>query len=241
MRAHVPDPQGAASTWPGPHTSAFGDTPAASGSSWMRTLSTLVLPRPGTSTRSWAFTASRTAIPRCAIFFTCSRRTATPTCGRLDDGEDVADADRDVDRHLAHRPRPRRAGRPATTNDGVQRSVTSRTRSPSERAIVSTAPASVSMTIRVSAPVPRDHPGLDGHRRRPDGALAARDVVPAGIDEEEPECRARRDRLGHHRDQQAAMAARLQAEAGPEMVQVLLEPAPLVPDRGARQMARGRW
>src|SRR5438270_695897 len=80
MRAHVPEPQGAASTWPGPHTSALGDTPWSSGSSWTRTLSTVVLPTPGTSTRSWAFTASRTAIPHWAIRLTCSRRTATPTC-----------------------------------------------------------------------------------------------------------------------------------------------------------------
>src|SRR5216110_3408827 len=87
MRAHVPEPQGAASTWPGPHTSALGDTPCASGSSWTRTLSTVVLPTPGTSMRSWAFTASRTAIPRWAI--------------RLHDGEDVADTDRDVERDLA--------------------------------------------------------------------------------------------------------------------------------------------
>ena len=34
------------------------------------------------------------------------------------------------------------------------------------------------------------------------------------------------------------MAARLQTEAGPEMVQVPLEPAALVPDGGARQMAQ---
>ena len=56
-RAQVPEPRGAASTWPGPQTRALGDTPSASGSSWTSTLSTLVLPRPGTSTRSWAFTA----------------------------------------------------------------------------------------------------------------------------------------------------------------------------------------
>ena len=61
MRAQVPDPHGAASTCPGPHTSAFGDTPAASGSSCTRTLSTLVLPSPGTVTSSWALTASRIA------------------------------------------------------------------------------------------------------------------------------------------------------------------------------------
>ena len=39
------------------------------------------------------------------------------------------------------------------TKDGVHRSVTSRTRSPSEWAIVSTTPASVSMTTKVSVPV----------------------------------------------------------------------------------------
>src|SRR5713101_1885094 len=33
MRAQVPEPQGAASIWPGPQTSAFSDTPATSGSS----------------------------------------------------------------------------------------------------------------------------------------------------------------------------------------------------------------
>src|SRR4029453_16390412 len=79
MRAQVPEPQGAASTWPGPHTSAFGETPAPWGSAWTRTLSPLVLPRPGTLTSSWALTASRTAMPRWAIRFASSRRTATPS------------------------------------------------------------------------------------------------------------------------------------------------------------------
>ena len=40
----------------------------------------------------------------------------------------------------------------SATNEGVHRSVTSRTRSPSECASVSTAPASVSMTTVVCAP-----------------------------------------------------------------------------------------
>src|SRR4029450_11062890 len=40
----------------------------------------------------------------------------------------------------------------SATNDGVHRRVTSRTRSPAERAMVSTTPASVSMTTEVSLP-----------------------------------------------------------------------------------------
>jgi hypothetical protein len=42
---------------------------------------------------------------------------------------------------------------------------------------------------------------------------------------------------GHHRDQQAAVPARLEAEPGPEMVEMLLEPAPLVAERRAGQPA----
>src|SRR5439155_21886214 len=43
------------------------------------------------------------------------------------------------------------------------------------------------------------------------------------------------DRLGHDRDQKAAMPARLEAEAGAEIVEMLLEPPPLVGDRAPRQ------
>ena len=81
-----------------------------------------------------------------------------------------------------------------------------------------------------------DHAGLDGHRRRANGALAAGNVVAAGVDEEEPEVRARRDRLGHHRNQEAAMAAGLEAESGAELVEMLLEPAALLADGGAGQL-----
>src|SRR5581483_9562029 len=78
---------------------------------------------------------------------------------------------------------------------------------------------------------------LDGHRGRTDRALAARDVVPAGVDEEQPELRGRRDRLGHDGDEHPAMPARLQTEARAQMIEVLLEPAPLVGDGLARQAA----
>src|SRR5438128_164760 len=128
MRAHVPEPHGAASTWPGPHTSALGDTPWASGSSWTSTLSTLVLPMPGPSTRSCALTAARTAIP-------------------------------------------------------------------------------------------------------------AGDVVATRVDEEQAELRPGRHGLRHHGDQQAPVTARLQAQARPKIVEMLLEPAALVRDGRAGQAA----
>ena len=47
--------------------------------------------------------------------------------------------------------------------------------------------------------------------------------------------RGGRDRLGHDRDQEAAVPARLEAEAGAEIVEMLLEPPPLVGDRAPRQ------
>jgi len=41
--------------------------------------------------------------------------------------------------------------------------------------------------------------------------------------------------FGHHRDQQTAVPARLEAETGPQIVVVLLEKATLLADRGARK------
>src|SRR2546422_3886453 len=81
----------------------------------------------------------------------------------------------------------------------------------------------------------RHHAGLDGHGRRADRALAARHVVAAGIDEEEPEPGVGRDGLGHDRDQEGAVPARLEAEAGAEMVEMLLEPAALLTDSASGQ------
>jgi hypothetical protein len=71
---------------------------------------------------------------------------------RLNDGEAVARAYRDVDRNLAHTVHFDGLLRQGDEG-GVHRRVTSRTRSPSERAIVCTAPASVSISTAVSAPV----------------------------------------------------------------------------------------
>src|SRR5438034_9616874 len=90
------------------------------------------------------------------------------------------------------------------------------------------------MTTRVSAPW-RDHAGLDRHRRRADRPLTARNVVATGVDEEQPELRAGRDGLGHDRDEQSPMTARLQAEPGPEVIEVLLAPPALLRDGGAGQ------
>src|SRR5262249_26572692 len=145
-RAHVPDRHGAASTWPGPHTSALRETPAASGSSWTRILSTLVLPAPGISTWSWALTACRTAIPRSAIRRASSRLTDRPRC----DASTMANTfptPTATSTGTSPTPSTSTAWAGRATKDGVQRSVTSRTRSPSERATVSTTPASVSMTM----------------------------------------------------------------------------------------------
>src|SRR5947208_2423627 len=83
-----------------------------------------------------------------------------------------------------------------------------------------------------------DHPGLDRHCRRADRALAAGDVIAAGIDEEQPELRAGRHGLGHHRDQHSPVTPGLQAEARSEMVEMLLEPPALVRDGGTRQVAK---
>src|SRR5919106_2395771 len=156
--------------------------------------------------------------------------------GGVDDGEDVADANRDVERQLAdtvdldglvgerherRRPPQRDRADPVavSANDGLDRAGLGVYHHPCLRALVG------------------DHPGLERHRGRADGALAARDVVAAGVDEEEPEVRPGRDRLGHHRDQQTAVAARLQTEAGPEMVEMLLEPVAFVAQRGAGEPA----
>src|SRR5207237_3074049 len=87
---------------------------------------------------------------------------------------------------------------------------------------------------RLRAPA-RHHAGLDGHGRRADRALAARHVVATGIDEEEPELGAGREGLGHHGDQEGAVATGLEAEASAEMVEVLLEPAALLTHRASGQ------
>src|SRR6266478_8843051 len=100
MRAHVPEPHGAASTWPGPHTSALGDTPWASGSSWMRTLSTWVFPSGDLDVQL--------GIDRLADCHPALRKLAgvlapdrDASAGGVDHREDVADAYRDVERQLA--------------------------------------------------------------------------------------------------------------------------------------------
>src|SRR5262249_58272987 len=85
---------------------------------------------------------------------------------------------------------------------------------------------------------PTNHPRLDRDGGRADRALAARDVIPTGIDEEEPEMGARRDRVRHHGDQEAAVPAGLEAEAGAQIVVVLLEEAALLADGRARQVAQ---
>ena len=76
----------------------------------------------------------------------------------------------------------------------------------------------------------RHHARLERDGRRPDRALAARDVVAPRVDEEEPEAGAGCDRLGHHRDQETPVPAGLEAQTGPEVVETLLEPATLFTD-----------
>src|SRR3989441_10311087 len=137
----------------------------------------------------------------------------------LDDGEDVADADRDVDRYLARaldlddspgkgheRPRP------------AQRDLADAILVP-PRDRLDNARLGIDQDGRLRT-LARDHAGLDGHGGRADRALAARHVVAAGIDEEEPEPGVGRDGLGHDRDQEGAVPARLDAEAGAEMVEM---------------------
>src|SRR4029453_6256531 len=153
---------------------------------------------------------------------------------RLHDRKDIARAHRDVHRHLAR----------ALDLDGLpgQRDVRRR---PSQGDLPD--PVAVRSSDRLHrtglgidqhlglSARSGHQPGLERRRRRADRALAARHVVAAGVHEEEAEVRGGRHRLGHHRDQQAAVPARLEAEAGPNIVQVLVEPAPLLRDRAAGQ------
>src|SRR5882762_3755445 len=214
MRAHVPDPHGAASTWPGPHTSAFAETGHVH----------LDLRVDGLADRR---TPLRDALGQIA-----PHGDAHP--GRLDDGEDVAGAERHVDWHLAHRldldalsGEQDKGRRPAQGDLADAITISARDRLDDAR-------------LRVDddwslGAEPLNHPGLDGHGRRADRALAARDVVATRVDEEEPEVSSRRDRLRHHRDQQAAVSSRLEAESRSEVVVMLLKEAPLLADRGPRQ------
>src|SRR5262249_1058018 len=61
--------------------------------------------------------------------------------------------------------------------------------------------------------------------------------VTAGIEEKEPEIGRRRDRFGHHGNEQRTMPARLEAETGAYVIQVFLKPPALLGDRAARQSA----
>src|SRR5262245_44259074 len=155
---------------------------------------------------------------------------------RLDDREDVADTERHVDRDLAHR--LDLDALPGEHDEGW---------SPAERHLAHAIAVDArdgldDAGLRVDdhrglGAEPADHPGLDGDRRRADRAFPARDVVATGIDEEEAEVGARRDRVGHHRNQEASVSARLEAEPGPKILVMLLEEAPLLADRGARELA----
>src|SRR5882724_834714 len=116
------------------------------------------------------------------------------------DGEDVTDADRDVERDLADPldlddliGEGHERGRPFQGDLAHAIALRARDR-------LHGAGLGVDDDTGLGA-LARDHAGLDRHRRRADRALAARDVVAAGVDEEQPELRAGRDRLGHDRDE----------------------------------------
>src|SRR2546422_3299439 len=157
-----------------------------------------------------------------------------PEVPSLDDGERVADAARAVEGHFP--PALALDDLPGQGDEG---------RCPPERdlaAAILVPPRDRLHDARLGVDddrslraLARHHAGLDGHGRRADRALAAGNVITPGIDEEEPEVRVGRDRLGHHRDQEAAVPARLEAEARAEMVQMLLEPAALVANRAPWQ------
>ena len=68
---------------------------------------------------------------------------------------------------------------------------------------------------------------------KPYPTLKGIDAILREVDEKEPEVSARRDRLGHHRDQEATMPARLEAKGGPQMVVVLVKPPALFRDRAS--------
>jgi len=157
-------------------------------------------------------------------------------CLGLDDGEDVAHADCHVDRDLAERldlyalpGEDDERRRPAQGDLANAVTVGARDGLDDARLRVD--------DHRGLGAEPAHHPGLDRDGRRADGALTARDVVPTGVDEEEPEVGARSDRVRHHRDQEAPVPAGLEAEPGPQILVVLLEEAALLADGGARELA----
>src|SRR5881397_3622639 len=139
-----------------------------------------------------------------------------PQVPRLDDREDVADADRDVDRHLARTldlydlPGQGHEGRRPLERDLADAVAVQ----PHDRLHGPRLGVDQDGRLRALA---RDHAGLDGHGRRADRALAARHVVATGIDEEEPELGARREGLRHHGDQEGPVATRLEAETRAEI------------------------
>jgi len=145
------------------------------------------------------------------------------------DGEHVAGAHRDVHWHLAH----------ALDLDGLRGQGDERRR-PAEGHLAHAVTVGARDRLhhaRLRVDDDRGFGARAGHEARlhgdgggADGAFATGDVVAAGIDEEETKVRAGRDGLGHDRDEEPAVAARLEAEAGAEIVQVLLEPPPLLAD-----------
>ena len=155
---------------------------------------------------------------------------------RLRDGEHVARADGNVERHLACSldfdglPREDDEGRRPLERD-LADAVAVRARDGLDETCLR-----VDEDRRLGA-LALDDSGLEGHGGRADRALATRHVVAAGIDEEEPEVGAGRDRLGHHRDQEASVATGLEAETGAEMVEPLLKPSALFADRLSRQLS----
>src|SRR5262249_23110188 len=155
---------------------------------------------------------------------------------RLDDREDVAGAQRDVDGDLAD----------FLDFDRLSREQDER-RSPAERdlrdAVSRRAYDGLDQTgLGVDGHGRRGSgarydPGLDGSRRRADRGFAARHVVAASMREEEPEMSAGGYRVGHDGNQQAGMPAGLETERRPEAIQALLEFTALLGDRAPRQAA----
>ena len=171
-------------------------------------------------------------MPRWAIRLTSSRFTATPTRGASTIAKTLPAPSAMSTRHFADGldldglPREHDEGRrPAERDLADAVAIHARDR-------LDDAGLGIDDHRRLGA-LRRHHAGLDSHRRGADGALAARNVVAPGIEEEEPEVRRGRDRLRHHGDQQASVSARLQAEPGPEMVSMLLKPAALFAHRAS--------
>src|SRR5215813_1244073 len=156
---------------------------------------------------------------------------------RLHDSEDVAHADGDIDRDLAH----------ALDLDGLV-GERDEGRGPPKRdvayAVALGARDRLHRTrFRVDddgrlATGPRHESRLHGHGRGSDRAFAAGDIVAARINEEETKKSTGGNRLGHDRDEEAAMAARLEAEPGAQVVVMLQEPSPLLGHRAARHAAQ---